>query len=71
MVTCVKCGTPMDFGFLLDRGESNTRLTLEWVEGQPEKSFWAGLKLKGRRRIPVAAVRCQRCGYVELYANLP
>jgi hypothetical protein len=64
-MTCPKCGSPMTTGFLLDMKDS-AKVT-EWVEGAPEKSFW-GLKLKGRRRFPVTADRCERCGFLELYA---
>ena len=62
---CRKCGSPMTTGFLLDSGEA-PKVT-EWIEGPPEKSFW-GLKLKNRRRFPVVADRCERCGFLELYA---
>ena len=64
-MTCPKCGSPMTTGFLLD--SSDAPKVTEWVEGAPEKSFW-GLKLKGRRRFPVVADRCERCGFLELYA---
>jgi len=56
----------MTTGFLLDSAQSPK--PTEWVEGPPEKTFWTGLKLKGRRRFPVVADRCERCGFLELYA---
>jgi hypothetical protein len=56
----------MTTGFLLDSAQSPR--TTEWIEGAPEKSFWSGLKLTGRRRFPVNADRCERCGFLELYA---
>jgi|1186.fasta_scaffold116732_2 hypothetical protein len=64
-MTCPKCGSPMTTGFLLERDQGSR--TSEWVEGAPEKSIW-GLKLKGRRRFQVNADRCERCGFLELYA---
>lgn len=64
-MTCPKCGSPMTTGFLLDLKDS-PKVT-EWIEGAPEKSFW-GLNLKNRRRFPVVADRCERCGFLELYA---
>jgi Domain of unknown function (DUF6487) len=64
---CPKCGSPMTTGFLLDRGDKGNSTT-EWVEGAVEKSFWTGLKLKNRRRFPINADRCERCGFLELYA---
>ena len=63
---CPKCGSPMTTGFLLD--SSDRPKPTEWVEGAPEKSFWTGLKLARRRRFPVNADRCERCGFLELYA---
>jgi dienelactone hydrolase len=38
------------------------------VEGRPEASIWTGLKIKGKRRIPVRTFRCEACGYLESYA---
>jgi hypothetical protein len=65
-MTCPKCGSPMTTGFLLDQNQGPKQT--EWIEGAPEKSFWTGLKLKDRRRFPVLADRCERCGFLELYA---
>jgi hypothetical protein len=64
---CPKCSSPMTSGFLLDHGDKGNSIT-EWIEGTAEKSFWTGIKLKGRRRFPVVADRCERCGFLELYA---
>jgi predicted nucleic-acid-binding Zn-ribbon protein len=63
---CPKCGSVMTTGFLLDKGEAAS--ATEWIEGAPEKSFWKGLNLKNRRRFPVVADRCERCGFLEFYA---
>jgi len=41
----------------------------KWVEGEPETSFWLGLKIKGRRTFPVFADRCPQCGTLELHAD--
>jgi hypothetical protein len=54
-------------GFLLDRTR-NDRTNARWVEGAPRRSFWRGLDLRGRMSLPVTALRCPRCGYLELYA---
>ncbi len=40
-----------------------------WVAGTPEKSFWRGLKLAGKERIPIVAYRCTQCGALEFYAG--
>lgn len=63
---CPKCGSPMTTGFLLDMNQQAR--SVEWIEGRPEKSFWEGLKTKNRRRFEVLADRCERCGFLELYA---
>ena len=66
---CPKCGQQqMEVGFVLDLMHGWIG-PATWVEGPPEKSFWTGLKLKGRRRIPLSAHRCARCGFVEFYAR--
>jgi hypothetical protein len=56
----------MTTGFLLDGGQSHKET--EWVEGEPKKNFWTGLKLSGLRRYRVNADRCNKCGFLELYA---
>jgi hypothetical protein len=59
----------MDIGFLLDRtyGELAQQT---WIEGLPEKSFWRGVKTGDRTNIPALTYRCEKCGYLESYANL-
>jgi hypothetical protein len=64
---CPKCGRRMQLGFCLDSKHERRGLT-EWVSGPPEKSFWMGLKIKGRQVIPVTVFRCERCGFLESYA---
>jgi hypothetical protein len=59
----------MEEGFLLDRGHGNQPSQAEWAEGQPEKSFWHGLRLKGRDRIAVTTYRCPSCGLLQSYAR--
>ncbi|HET7229803.1 MAG TPA: PF20097 family protein [Longimicrobium sp.] len=63
---CPKCGSPMTTGFVLDMHQGAK--AAEWIEGEPEKSVWTGLKLKDRRRFPLTADRCERCGFLEFYA---
>lgn len=67
-VQCRNCGRTMSRGFIVDKGEQNRPGVARWVEGLPEKSFWTGLKLKGRRQVPVTVLRCERCGLLESYA---
>jgi hypothetical protein len=56
----------MTTGYILDKAQSFAQA--EWVEGAPEKSRWTGLKIKDRRRFPLTADRCERCGFLEFYA---
>lgn len=57
----------MEIGFLVDEGYG-TRAVPKWYSGEPEKSFWTVLKLRGRERLEVTTYRCKRCGYLESYA---
>lgn len=65
--TCPDCRTAMEGGFLRDRTDSGS-VQAAWVEGAPERSTWTGLKLKGRRQIPLYAWRCPRCALVRFFA---
>jgi hypothetical protein len=65
--SCPKCAGTMERGFLLDQGHGTYTLP-HWVEGEPVKSIWTGLKLRGKARLRVATWRCRRCGYIESYA---
>lgn len=57
----------MTEGFVPDEGYG-TRKLLTWVEGQPKKSIWSGISLRGRRQITIRTLRCGRCGFLENYA---
>ena len=61
----------MSEGFVIDRGDANAQNVQKWVEGEPVKSFWLGLKTKGREKFEVHTYRCERCGYLESYAKTP
>lgn len=66
--TCPKCNSPMEEGFILDSNHGE-RLVSHWVEGKPEKGFFWGIKVKGRRQLEVMAMRCTVCGFLESYAR--
>jgi hypothetical protein len=57
----------MEGGFVLDLTDS-AKAQAAWVEGEPERSRWTGLKLKDRRQIPIYAWRCPRCSVLRLFA---
>ncbi len=63
---CARCGGSLSEGFLLDQTQAYT--VTQWVEGAPVKSPWTGIKLKGRKVLPVLALRCERCGALDLRA---
>jgi acetone carboxylase gamma subunit len=44
------------------------RLVPTWVQGEPERSIWMGLKLGDRRNLEVRTYRCPECGLLESYA---
>ena len=67
-LTCAKCGGTMEDGFVLDN-TYGARLQSGWVEGEPERSFWTGVKVKGKELLPIITWRCPRCGYLESYAR--
>ena len=66
---CLRCHGQMIFGFLLDRHQHSQARTQLWIEGQPERSFWTGIKTKGKEQHAVHTFRCKRCGYLEAYAS--
>jgi ribosomal protein L37E len=71
--SCSECGSPMEPGFLADFGEGDTARAGSWIEGAPEMMRFLGLKVgirvKGKRRVGVTALRCRRCGLLKLYAR--
>ena len=38
---CPRCGRTMHAGFVMDHTGSSAGVAPHWVEGAPEKSFWA------------------------------
>ena len=65
--TCPKCQGAMSEGFILDHNHS-ARAVGRWVEGAPEKSFWLGIRLRGKTQLPIVTWRCGSCGFLESYA---
>jgi hypothetical protein len=67
---CLRCKGPMEPGYIIDRRQHSVSSSVAqtWFEGQPERSFWTGLRTKGRRSCEVRTFRCTRCGYLESYA---
>ena len=65
---CQVCGSSMEEGFILDRGQHDYRKQEEWWAGSPQASFWKGIK-KPERTYKVTTLRCTRCGYLMEFAN--
>lgn len=66
---CPKCRSRMEEGFGLDADANHQLSTTKWIEGRPEKSFFSGVKTKGKRQFPITLYRCTRCGFLEAYAR--
>ena len=65
---CMRCHALMETGFVVDTTHAGFAQPT-WYPGQPERSFWMGLKLKKDKTIRVVTLRCPHCGYLESYAN--
>lgn len=70
--SCVKCGANMIKGFAADRSE-HYYMKLAWVDGEPKQASLLGIKgdnvdIRGEARREIRGLRCERCGYLELYA---
>ncbi|MEO6388362.1 MAG: hypothetical protein ABIT16_11025 [Croceibacterium sp.] len=66
--SCGKCSGRMEQGFMLEFSSRGVTGVTEWAEGLPVRSFWLGLKLRGRKRHTMETWRCSRCGFLESYA---
>lgn len=66
---CPKCDSgEMIQGFLPEFTHTAVFVT-GWQEGNPKKSLWTRTKASPRKTMPVGAFRCNRCGYLEFFAN--
>ncbi len=66
-VECIRCHAEMAVGFVPD-GTNAGFAQQKWVPGEPEPSFWMGLKMEKDEVVPVVTLRCPNCGYLESYA---
>ena len=65
---CLRCQGSMEPGYIIDHTQHASSVVQTWFRGEPEKSFWTGLKTKKRSHRQVRTFRCTRCGYLESYA---
>lgn len=71
-IRCTKCGGGMVKGFAADKSEHHA-FTLKWADGDPVQASLFGISGDNVNlaNAPIRAVRglrCERCGYLELYA---
>jgi hypothetical protein len=67
-VECIRCHAQMESGWVPDNTHSGLQQQ-NWSTGEPQPSFWTGLKVEGDQVIPVTTFRCPKCGYLESYAS--
>jgi len=68
-IKCPKCNGVMTTGYVIDRDHGGMRQEQIWVEGEPEPSFWSGLKTSNRDVFKVQAFRCANCNFLEFYTT--
>ena len=56
-------------GFVLDWKGGVARDAATWMEGSHERTAFGNARLDGRAQIPLHGLRCEHCGFVELYAQ--
>jgi hypothetical protein len=58
----------MQEGWVLDN-TYGARAVSSWVEGEPQKSIWVGVKIDNKKPLEIESWRCTRCGFIEQYAK--
>ena len=66
-IDCIRCQPRMELGWIVDSTHADAQQ--HWRPGEPERSFWAGLKLQKGQLVTVTTCRCPSCGYLESYAG--
>jgi hypothetical protein len=59
-------------GFIAD-DTGGSDVVAKWVEGEPVNAKFLGLTglnvvIRGRMMFPLRSLRCEECGFLELYA---
>tara|TARA_B100000678_G_scaffold273871_1_gene264572 strand:+ start:395 stop:625 length:231 start_codon:yes stop_codon:yes gene_type:complete len=65
---CGKCGGRSEEGFVLDIGYGEKK-PARWVAGQPRTDWFGNVKYRKNEILPLRAFRCERCHFVEFYAD--
>lgn len=66
-IDCIRCQTRMEPGWIVD-WSYGVAMRQQWHPGEPERSFWTGLKLQKGQLVTVTTYQCPSCGYLESYA---
>jgi RNase P subunit RPR2 len=69
--TCSKCGDSLKGGFLYRphvRGVAGDMRGLTWIEGDSPGESISAVRERGAVQYRVTTYRCQKCGYLEIYA---
>jgi len=64
---CPQCGGSLKTGFVRDLANRRADSAF-WIEGPIERSFFRGVRVRGRRKAEITALRCDSCSRLELYA---
>jgi len=65
--TCSNCGATTVEGYLLDRQRGVQAGEQQWIEGEPTRAWYGGMKTSGRRHGPIVARRCPKCGHLDFW----
>jgi len=53
----------MEAGYVVDVPYGHGTASMpKWVAGEPRRSIWTGLKLRGKEQLGVTTYRCRRWG---------
>jgi len=66
-VRCQECRSQMEVGFILDHTHGRPKVTV-WHPGEPERSFWRGLRVADDKLREINVYRCKKCGLLRAYA---
>jgi hypothetical protein len=63
----------MQPGYTMDRADYSVPMQAAWIEGEPERTKFlgmkAGLNVRDRARYDVITLRCEQCGLLKSYAR--
>ena len=66
---CSECGeVGLEPGFVADYGSQSPGFA-KWVKGEVGEGFLGRVRLLGRIKLQIEAMRCPHCGYLKLFAR--